>query len=186
MINRWHFSRLAWPYLGCRHFKDLKDSLNPECPHYCFIEGMRPNLRAVIHVYETGKMPSQGTIYLNRGEIVRRRSQTLEIPSCGLRSILQNNDQIVQVTDCSKILASGAIRASTSKQRGQYFGSEAKSKQSSGKISFPSVRKGVGVLFDRFHFQILMKVRLCPELGGDGVRHAEAKNSRSSIKTWRA
>lgn len=32
-----------------RSLKDLKDALNPQCPHYCIIEGMHPNLRAVIH-----------------------------------------------------------------------------------------------------------------------------------------
>ena len=53
-----------------RYLKDLKDALNPECPHYCFIEGMHQNLRTVIYAYETGKMPSHGTVYFKRGEIV--------------------------------------------------------------------------------------------------------------------
>lgn len=30
---------------------------------------MHPNLRAVIHAYETGKMPSHGTVYFKRGEM---------------------------------------------------------------------------------------------------------------------
>lgn len=121
----------------------------------------------------------------------RRRRQTLEIPSCGLRFVLQNNDQIVQVTDCNKFLASGTYTVPTSKQTGLYFVSAARSKQSSGKILFPSVRKGARFFFDRFHFQILMEVRLCPELGGGAelgmasmfLMIPEAKYSRSSIQT---
>lgn len=31
---------------------------------------MQANLRAVIHAYETGKMPSHGTVYLKRGKMV--------------------------------------------------------------------------------------------------------------------
>lgn len=53
-----------------RYLKDLKDALNPNCPHYCFVEGMYPNLRAVIHAYKTGKMSSHGTVYFKRGEMV--------------------------------------------------------------------------------------------------------------------
>jgi hypothetical protein len=53
-----------------KRLRNLKDSLNPQSPHFCFIEGMIPNLRAVIHAYETGNMPSQGTVYFKRGQMM--------------------------------------------------------------------------------------------------------------------
>jgi hypothetical protein len=53
-----------------QRLQGLKDSLNQQSPDYFHIEAILPNLRAVIKAYETGQMPSSGTVYFKRGEIV--------------------------------------------------------------------------------------------------------------------
>ena len=60
---------LVWD--PAKRLQGLKDSLNnPQCSHYCFIEGMRPNLKAVIiKAYETGKMSNKGTYYFKGGKM---------------------------------------------------------------------------------------------------------------------
>lgn len=50
--------------------KRLKEALNPNCLHYCSIEGMRPNLLAVIKAYEDKIMPSRGIVYFKNGQMI--------------------------------------------------------------------------------------------------------------------
>ena len=53
-----------------QHLQRLKNSLDPNSPEYCFVEGMHINIRAVIAAYENGEMPTEGTVYFKHGRIV--------------------------------------------------------------------------------------------------------------------
>ena len=54
-----------------KRLEGLKKTLNdPEDPMHHFVPRMIPNLRAVIHAYETNNMPSEGTVYFKHGRMV--------------------------------------------------------------------------------------------------------------------
>ncbi len=103
-----------------RYLKDLKDALNPECPHYCFIEGMHPTYVPSSTPMKWARCRATARFISREEKWFQKRRQTLEIPSSGLRFVPQNNNQIAHVTDYSKILASGAYCEPASEQTGVY------------------------------------------------------------------
>lgn len=53
-----------------RRLQGLRDCLNPNSPGYHFVVGMHDNIRAAIAAYESGQMPTQGTVYFKYGRRV--------------------------------------------------------------------------------------------------------------------
>lgn len=53
-----------------KRLQSLKESLDPKCKHYYFIERMHPNFKAVIAAYESGT--NEGTFYFMGGKMGKK------------------------------------------------------------------------------------------------------------------
>lgn len=98
----------------------LRELLDPQSPKYCVILAMHENIRAVIHAYETGQIPNEGTVYFKRGKIVSEAEaqviDTLVWPEVRFTSKKNTIIRLFKLTNITKTLASRANMLSIGRQ----------------------------------------------------------------------